>query len=169
MSVTPNNTQQLPDKSILDFFNRQTYLANSYSLPLTSTLSNGSETPILLISNSLTGIAGGKALFHNLRRLVSSDHSIIRYYVNPTVSSVGTPITPVNLRPASSNVSIASCSSSPTISGDGTLLSAIGINTVTDDRNLLIVLDAGQSLLITAQASSGAGATIYSTSSWYEL
>ena len=94
------SNNQIPDKSILDQFNRQAYLGNEYTIALAGATITSAvvETPILLFNNPSTS---GKTAFHNLRRaavLTSGNPCIFRFYFNPTITSNGTPITPACTR-----------------------------------------------------------------------
>ena len=63
MGLTPATNRQVPDNSILDYFNKQTYLGNQYvyavgSIEILST----SEAPYLLLTNpavTATGFPSG--------------------------------------------------------------------------------------------------------------
>lgn len=152
---------------MLDYFNRQTYLGNSFSLPVDS-LSLGmstDETPILLIENPTAPAFPYKALFMNVNTLQSSDTVLFRFYFNPTISANGTPETPLNLRPGSNVLSVSKCYVSPTISDNGTLFTLAGNGTQVTS---LFVLDQGSTLLITAQATD-ADTSVYLSQSWYEV
>jgi hypothetical protein len=171
MSLTPNNAQQLPDKSILDYFNRQTYLGNTFSLPINGLVISGtSETPAVLIQNAQsTTLQGQKSIFSNSRGVAANSPTIFRYYLNPTITDIGTPAFPVNLRPASGTSSISTCSVSPTVSNNGTLVLVVSVNDYSTVLfNSLVVLDPGQSLLTTVQAIT-TGTTIFNENIFYEL
>lgn len=178
MALTPATKHQIPEESILDTFYRQTYLGNSFILPTTVALSTTSETDIVLISNPAISTSAFpskyKSLFFNLRRFTSSAQAVlIKIYVSPTVSTTGTASTPVNLRPANTNVSISKAYQNGqfSLSSNGTLVSALGVggsDFVVQDNQILIIIDPGQSLLITATAlvqTTNLNADI----SWYEL
>lgn len=136
MATIPSNlslptNKQVPDKAILDQFNKQTYLGNSFSLPIDKqTLGSTNETLIALIQNPTTvsGLANTKSIFQNLRTTASDissgdGTSFFRYYINPTVLTTSTATTPVSCRPANSNTSISNCylSGQFTVSSNGTL------------------------------------------------
>ncbi len=115
--------------------------------------------------------SGYQSLFVDLRRLsgvTASATNVMRVYLSPTITSNGTPVVPVNLRPANSSVSIAGLYSSPTISANGTLietLSAAALTSISSEQ--LIVLDPGKSLLITLQTTNSAVAV--AQLSWAEI
>jgi hypothetical protein len=181
MGLTPATQNQVPEHSILDYFNKQTYLGNAFSFPIgPETINSTNETPIALILNPAlaAGVAfpNQKALFQNLRTTASDIASgdgttFFRYYLNPTIATQGTKTTPINCRPASATTSIASCyvNGQFTVSSNGTLARVItaGYSSI-NDSNLLFILDPGQSLLVTAQPVTS-GATIINANSWYEL
>jgi hypothetical protein len=170
---------QNPANSILDQFNRQTYLGNAYSFPIgPQTVNSTAETPIGLIVNPLTsgGAQNLKALFNNLRTTASDNASgdgtsFFRYYINPTIAALGTQTIPVNCRPASNLTSVSNCyvSGQFTVSANGTLWRSImaGYSAI-DDSALLLVLDPGQSLLITVECVTS-GSQIINASSFYEI
>ena len=176
MGLTPATNRQVPEHAILDTFNKQVYLGNAFLAGTdVVTLSNTSETPLLYISNpALSGTApqNGQALFNGVRSLNCPDPAgtvIFRVYKNPTVVSGGTAVTPQNCRLASATTSIAAALKSPTVSTNGTrqITLVVGFSAQSIDSQLLIV-DPGQTLLITAQAV-GAGTTAIAECQWFEL
>ena len=174
----PATSKQVPDNAILDQFGKQTYLGNSFITASSLLLSSTSETPFLLITNpavSATGFpAGYKSLFINLKRFSSTAQAVtVRTYAAPTITGSTTANTPVNLRPANANTSIAKIypNGQFTVSANGTLMSALGLNGTNMpvlDNSLLFVVDPGQSLLITLQAASST-TTVLNDLSWFEL
>ena len=179
MAFTPATNRQVPDHAILDNFYKQTYLGNAYivSVPAID-LSTTSETGLILIQNPVITTsafpANNVGVFVNLRRFSSdSEQVVIKTYVNPIVSSVSTKTTPVNLRPASANTSIAKVYGSGefSLSSNGTLISAIGCaadDYVVMDNLLLVILDPGQMLLITGTALTE-DTNVNADISWFEL
>jgi hypothetical protein len=171
---TPFTGNQTPEKSILDVFNRQAYLGNQFTIVLDSEAVTNTETPIFYKLNpaALTNTFpnASKAMFHCSRRTSStSGNVILRYYFNPTVVSNGTPITPINIRPSSANVSIAHCFTGTTVSSKGTLISSIQSTTSEYlDNNLVYIIDPGQATLITAQTVTGTSVSFFEMV-WYEL
>jgi hypothetical protein len=113
-------------------------------------------------------------LFINLRRFTSDlQEVLINSYIAPVTTSVSTATVPSNLRPASPNTSISKVYQNGqfSLSSNGTLISSIGCasnNYVVQDNQLLVILDPGQKLLITATAITG-GTNISADVSWYEL
>lgn len=177
MSLQPGTKNQIPENSILDHFDKQAYLGNQFAFVL-SDFSAGatSETPFLLLSNPAVSASafgtGYGSLFQNLRRIISltaNDTVILRAYMNPTVTANGTAKTPVNVRPGSSNTSIAKLYESPSVSANGTLVDVIASNAFDPkDSSSLLILDPGQSLLLTVQQSAGAG-VVGCSLGWFEL
>ena len=175
MATLPNNTRfptanQVPDHSIMDLFGKQCYLGNAFTLSNAElSLPTTAETNLVYISNPGTS---KKSLFINLRRVSSSLQPVdIRYYLNPTITVNGSAATPLNLRPANSNVSVSSCFTSPTSSAFGTLIETLGCPQsyyVVSDSSLLFILDPGNSMLMTGSAQT-ATTNINSDISWYEL
>ena len=162
-SPTPN---QVPDKSILDSYGRQTYLGQEFSgsTPVVG-LANTNETPLLYLLNPLTpgssvAGAGQKALFCWIRKYNNADAANLvtfKLYSNPTGVSGGTTVTPFNLRPASTTTSIATCKYSPTTATNGTYITASTIYYAyfQIESTILLILDPGQSTLVTATANAG--------------
>lgn len=177
MSFQPATPKQLPDHAILDQFGKQTYLGNAFVVPVGLTIATLSETPLLLLQNpALTGSQTvGKALFLNLRRFSSaSEQVLIKTYFASVVSSIATATVPINLRPANSNASIAQLypNGQFSVSSNGTLISAVGCaadDYVIQDNLLLIILDPGQSVLLTLTAISNTSTLVNADVSWYEL
>jgi hypothetical protein len=172
----PGTNKQVPEHSILDYFNKQTYLGNTFiysigSLELMST----AETPLMLITNpvvSSQAFPNNKSIFQGLKKLTcltAANSVAFRIYANPTVTNVGTPQTPLNLRPASPNTSIAALSTSPTVTSNGTLVAILGsANVAPDVSDVLTILDPGQSILVTVQASASS-TYVACEMSWYEI
>lgn len=176
--MTPATNRQIPDSAILDHFNKQVYLGNEYGFVLQLTAASTAEIPYLLLQNpaqptiAFPKQSGPSSLFVDLRRLSGvstlTTFSCMRAYLNPTITSVGTVQTPKNFRPASSNTSISSLHSAPTISANGTLMEAISSNApLTVESYDLIILDPGQTLLITVQTE--ASTLSHAQIKWYEV
>lgn len=174
MAQTPATNKQIPDNSILDHFNKQSYLGNRYSFILALTASGTTEVAQLLLSNpavSSLAFPNQVALFVDLRRMAgmtASANNIMRVYLNPTASDVGAAQVEQNLRPASPNTATGVITSGPTVSANGVLieaLSTLNVSTVQSDN--LVILDPGQSMLITIQTASSA--VVNAQISWYEL
>ncbi len=177
MSLTPATSKQVPDHSIFDAYNKQTYLGNGYIYAVGNLeLTNTSEAALWLLKNPAVTTKSFPAnyvslfvVLKNLTCLTASQNAIMRYYVGPTVSVAGTPVTVQNLRPASPNTAVGVLTTGPTASPNGTLVDTIGSNTlVTVESQLMVILDPGQSLLVTSIASSSTTYVAMSLS-WYEL
>lgn len=175
MATIPSNqnfptNKQIPDHAILDILGKQTYLGNEfiYSVPSNQIVS-GSETALLYHINP---VGNSKSLFHSIRKLTCitlTNTVLFRFYSNPTVSSNGTLQTPTNLRPANANLTTGNLYLSPTASANGTFLGTLASSAfVPDVSNVLLILDPGQSILVTAQASA-ASTAIATELGWYEL
>lgn len=160
---------EIPDKSILDINGRQTYLANSFVASLKLSGIGNTETPVMLLTNASTN---KKSLFHDVRKVscvTASAGNAFRVYFNPTITGNGTPVTPINLRPASSTTSIANVYSSPTVSSNGTYVATLASFSYTPNvSTVLIILDPGQTVLYTSTAT-GAGNQIEVELVWYEI
>ncbi len=172
---TPATNKQIPDNAILDHFSKQTYLGNRYSYALAFTISGTSEVAKLYLLNpalaSGTSFPNQAALFVDLRRMTgatASANTIMRTYIGPTTVSSGSSQTPVNMRPASPNLSIATLKSATTAGGNGTLVETLsGGEFKTVESRDLIILDPGKSMLITLQSADAA--VITAQIGWYEL
>ncbi len=159
---------QLPQESILDLNGKQTYLGNSFLLPMPGiSVANNTETPMVVITNPANS---GKSLFI-FNRKVSTDNNnaTIRFYLNPTLNVHGTATAALNLRSGSTTASISVCYLSSTITSNGTLLSALPASAVVVNQDLFYVLDQGKSMLITAQQIGAGTSTIFSENAWYEI
>jgi hypothetical protein len=176
MATIPSNFNfpkqtQVPEHSILDQFNKQTYLGNAFILPAPGITVTTTPTPIALIVNPASS---SKSLFVNLRRYTShSGQIIMRVYNNAVPATLGTQATPINLRAANSNTSVANCylNGQFTLTSDGTITSTLGVptgNYVIVDNTLLIILDPGQNLCVISTADTSSTLT-ESDISWYEL
>lgn len=167
MGQTPATSRQIPDHAILDHFNKQHYLGNRYSFTQAFTASGTGEVAAIYLLNpavTTTAFPNQVALFLDLRRLtgtVAADNQILRTYLNPTISSAGTAKTPLNMRPASSNTSVATLASAPTASANGTLVEALASGAFGSFQSTeLIILDPGQGVLITYQASASSDVVV---------
>ena len=169
MASIPTNfnfptSRQVPDHAILDQYNKQAYLGNYFHYVNSSTVAGTSETALILFSNASTN---GVSAFINYKKgtcLTASHSSLFNFYLSPTVSANGTAVTTViNTRPAMSKTSVMSLYTGPTASPFGTLTSYLMSQTQAPDESAssLIVLDPGQSLLVTVTVSNALG--------WFEL
>lgn len=86
----PATNKQLPDHSMLDHFNKQTYLGNQYSASSAFTVGTG-ETALILLNNIQSGSPQTfPALFQNLLKVVENTaaHSVIlNVYLSPTIAA----------------------------------------------------------------------------------
>lgn len=168
-----SNQNQVAEKSILDISGRQTYLGNSFNAGFApQALGVTTEVPVFLVTNP----AGStKSLFCFDRRyeiiVSSTDTASFTFYLNPTVSSVGTVVTPTNLRfNVASPLSTVATSSFPSVSSFGSQV--LDVSTVSSGNpsrsNVLFILDPGVTLLLTA-ISSSATAPVGFQMAWYEI
>lgn len=173
MSTIPSNQNfptknQIPNNSIMDKFDKQVYLGNYFRFAATTALTGTSENPLYLLKCPATAT---KSLFFNLNRIIGQTASqtiTIRAYIGPTVTVAGTSKTPLNARPANTNASIADLELTPTTSANGILISALlAAPLAMAEADELIILDPGQSLLITTQAT--ASMSVLAELGWYEL
>lgn len=91
MASSPGNQRQVPDQAILDAFNKQIYLGNSFVYSAQPTIGGTSETPLVFLSNPASNGVAGKniGLFFNLRKmtaLTASHSALFNFYSNPTIS-----------------------------------------------------------------------------------
>lgn len=169
---TPNpaTNRQVPDAAIMDINGKQAYLGNQFVASATAALADTNEAPFLYIANAA---ANSKALFHYLRSFVSTDATIditFRVYQNPTTVTSGSAVTPINCRPANPLASIAICKKSVSVATKGTLVTTLVVSggILQSSSNLILIVDPGQSLLVTAQAASGTP-SIAGEAVWYEI
>lgn len=170
MSLTPATSNQIPDHSIMDYFNKQNYLGQAFTWSTDAVSITGtSEVNFLYLSNP---VGSGKGLFVDTRRLACNDPTyatdiVFRFYITNTAVSAGTAETPINLRPAYPTVSLATVILKPTAT-KGTLVGTFVVNTQSpQETEQLLILDPGQNLLLTAQPSaSTVGVAAFS---WQEI
>lgn len=164
------NSKQIPDHAIVDFYNKQAYLGQQFigSSGLI-TLADTSEHPILYLANPATATL---SLFNYVRKLCAGDLTnsvVFKIYGNPTSVTSGSVITPANCRLSSNTASIATCKSSVSAGGNGTLIETlpVGLGFSPIDESTILILDPGASILITAKGS--AATTCVASAIWYEL
>lgn len=175
MTLQPGTTKQLPDHSILDAVNKQTYLGNEYVYCASNAITGSSETVLYLLKNPVVTASGFPSgyisLFYNLSKLITATDAnscTLRVYLGPTSSASGTAKTPVNLRPKSTNTSIATLGLTPTVSANGTLIDMITSQSFAQtSSNVMTILDPGKSLLITVQCNTDS--TVITQMRWYEI
>lgn len=173
MALLAATNKQVPDHSIMDKYNKQTYLGNNYFVSQTFTV-GASEIPLILlqnIQNVNAQIAVG--VFHNLIKIIGKTTGasiILNAYLNPTFSSAGTAMTISNYRSSYGLINVkATLTQAPTVSANGTLVDSISAPALSvGSSDILKILDNGQNLLITAIAS-GAGTSVGVISGWYEV
>lgn len=157
MALTPATNRQVPGESILNHFGQQVYLGNQFIVTIPSVTVTVSETNLIYINNPGVQTGISKSLFVNISKmtcLTALGSTIMRIYLNPTVTSNGTPITPVNARPGNTNTSVSLVYSGPSASSDGKLVDILGAAAlVVSQSDQLIILDPGQTMLVTGQGS----------------
>lgn len=123
MALKPTNSRQIPDQAILDQFNKQTYIGNSY-LVSTNEINipvGNKEVPICYLSNpSSNSTPTNVGLFQNVRKMVitgAAAFSTFKFYSNPVLNTPGSTIIPSSLRPGFGNSSVMAASLSPTVTG----------------------------------------------------
>lgn len=175
----PSTQNQTASNSILDQFNRQSYLGNSYIVGLSqiTTTSTNTEYPLLYMSNASspsTSTSPAVSCFNNLRKLQCGDISgasgvLFRIYLNASSVSGGTSVTPANMRTGSSNTSVMTVLKQPTVGTKGTLIATfpVGWSSQNFDPSLLII-DPGNNILITGQPITGSSTAVVEAS-WYEI
>lgn len=172
MSFNPS-LAQIPNEAILDAFNKQTYLGNSFISSTNSvTLTNAStEYPLFLLTNPVSNSNIGA--FLNIRKLsqltnVSTATTIFNLYLSAVVTNAGSAMTPVNLRPWSGKSSIMTVGKSPTVSGNGTYCGTIAVNYQQIDSDVLFIIDPGYNFFITANTDI-AGTKVNAEVIWNEI
>lgn len=164
----PLTSTQISTDSILDLNGKQTYLGNSFTLPAAGTsLTDTSETPVALIKNPS---GSGKSLFLFNRVVVTNNNPVLaRYYLNPTVNVLGSTSASTNLRTGANTTSVSLCYLGMTITANGTLLETLPASQYGIRADVLLIIDPGSNLLITAQ-QAGAGTTlVVPENAWYEI
>lgn len=164
------NSQQAAENSILDYYYRQVYLGNSFVLNSGNlAISDTTVHNTFLIVNRSTNT---KSLFFYLYRAGGTGPFYVQTFINPTVTGAGSAATPVNLRPAYSTVSSATCTTSPTTSATGTSLGVSVINGAQSESRKMWIQDPGTTSLITIQsvsASGGSPIAAFLELIWYEI
>lgn len=176
MALQPGTNRQVPDHSIMDAFNKQTYLGNQFVYVNNGTTGTTSEFPFILLSNPAVTTSGFPAnyqsLFVNFNKLIcqtAAATATAKIYLNPTVTGAGTAKTPVNLRTGSATTSAGVLTASPSVSSNGTLIGVLNASPgLADMTNILSIIDPGNSILITVTTSSTT-TTVASEIVWYSL
>ncbi len=110
---TLTNGNQIAEKSILDVFGRQTYLGNSFILPVGGmTVTSATEKPLALITCPSSAT---KALFLNYSKVSATGAAVINSYYSPTALYTGPLVTPIKARPGLTATSIAACYLNPSV------------------------------------------------------
>lgn len=161
----PATQLQIPEHSILDNFSKQTYSARQFVASLVATVGT-SETAALLITMPANTNVSHFAANTKIALGTLASTAVMRIYLNPTVSSNGTPVTPVNMRQDAAHQFSAQSLiySSPSVSANGTLLDSSNSAT----SMVKIIGDAKATLLITLQASA-ASSSVNLHHLFYEL
>ncbi len=94
MALQPGTNRQVPDHSIMDAFNKQTYLGNQFVYSSSQTSGGSSETTLYLLRNPAVTSSGFPAnytsLFVNFIKSVcitASQGVTLRAYLTPTVTA----------------------------------------------------------------------------------
>jgi len=119
------------------------------------TMAATTETPLLILENP-SGAKIPLTVFLKKLLVITSGHiGLFKLYVNPTGVTGGAAKTPLNLRVnASSPPSQALAYSLPTVSTNGTILGAWNGSNVDAILNEVLILDPGNSLLVTVTAQA---------------
>jgi len=121
-----------------------------------TTIATAAENDFVYLKNP-TG--SGKILRLNVAILTisatSNKSSFFRYYRNPTVTANGTALT-INNRKSGGQASVMQVYKLPTISAKGNIfeIKNVGISSVVNNFNLEVMLNEGDSILISTQPSS---------------
>lgn len=159
--MTPATNRQLPDQAILDSFGKQSYLGNSFIASSTLVSLDPGETPLFSLANPAANAhPQNVSLFLNVKRLMCGPVSAaiglctFKFYYSPTITGAGTLVTPKNMRLANTAASIMSAHYSPSASSNGTFICAMVVESNVIDSSGIIVLDPGQTLLVTANPAA---------------
>lgn len=145
-----------------------------FTAPLQITPGILTESPILLVRNPAANTLD--VFLEKLTMTITSTNAptiVFRLYLNPTITTNGTTITPRNkFHKASPVAATALVTSSPTISVNGTLLYTWTVDANSNyiyEHNFCFgeIFDQAQSCLLTAQVSLAAGA-VSTTLEWRE-
>ena len=171
MSLQPGTKNQIPDNSILDYFNKQVYLGQQFQVSTnTVSLTGTTEVPFVYF---LCQAGQALSLFHAQEQFGMNDPSgataiIYRAYLNPTGISGGSTLTPINLRSGDATPSIATVKLSPTATTKGNLIATYTVGWgVSFIETSLVIVDPGTSILFTAQPTGTT--TGLANFTWYEL
>lgn len=164
----PLTQTQLPNDSILDLFNKQTYLGNTFTLPAAGTsLTDTTETVIAVISNASTNT---KSLFLFSRMIMSNNNPVLaRFYKSPTLNVAGSATVPLNVRLGSTATTVSTCYLSATLTSNGTLLETIPATTYGVKSNVMIIIDPGTKIAVTAQQAAAGTSLVIPELAWYEI
>lgn len=169
-----NSPGSVPEKAILDLFGRQTYLGNAFNVSTQANpIGSTSETALALFQNPASNT---KSMFVFVRRFqlianAANVNCVFRTYQNPTITSLGTPVTPVNMR-TNPNLppSTIRVFSGTTVSSNGTFLSEVTTTSTANpfDSNILSIVDPGGLFYLTALASN-LNANVGFQIVWFEI
>ncbi len=165
MATIPGNlnfptSKQIPDHSIMDFYNKPAYLGNQFiDDPGVLSLADASEHPLLYILCPSTSSVSLFIKDLNLNAAGATDVITYRIYHTPVTVSSGSVVAPRNVRIASGTTSVATVKSGVAAVSNGVLLQTI-VSTVNTQvgKSSLIILDPGKAILITGQAAVTASA-----------
>ncbi len=166
--TTPLTNTQIPDKSIMDIWGRQTYLGNTFVLPQDGkALTNTVETPVAYLKNPATS---DKSLFVFASRLSSDLNPVqVRFYLASTVNVIGTATGAINVRTGSANTSVALGYLASTFTSNGTQLTVLPATTYGLSSDVLVILDPGTTLLATGKQIGAGTSNVYVQLAWYEI
>ena len=165
----PLTKTQLPLEAILDLFGKQTYLGNSFILPMTGkSLADTSETSLAVIRNPSTS---GKSIFLVSRRFSTDLNPVlVKVYVNSVLNVPGSTTTPLNLRSGATTASISQSYLGASFTNNGTLLwTTAATLAVPALETLLYVIDPGTNALLTATQVGVGTSVVQSQLAWYEI
>jgi hypothetical protein len=178
MGALPKNAKQIADHAFLDYYYKQIILENQFIGAWNNAAPGATaETNLLLLTNpsansAPVGTVANVGLFLSQIKVIcgtAAGTALINFYSGPTITGNGTPITPINRRPASAVTSNMKLYSQPTTSANGNFLFSLASqNFVPEISDWLTVLDPAQSILVTS-IMSGNTAKASVILSWYEL
>jgi len=132
----------------------------------------GSENKVILLRNPS---GSGKNLFLGisiLDMLTKGGQATIRMYKNPTITSVGTAVTPISSRLGGNGASVMTLYSAPTISANGTRVATYSVgkdaSSLSLDFKFGLELTPGNDILITGSPDAN-NRTVAVTFQWVEV
>lgn len=130
-------------------------------------LTDTTENPVAVIQNPA---GSGKSLFLFNRKVTTDNNNVLmRFYFNPVLNVPGSLTAALNLRSGATLASISKCYLGASITSNGTFISILPAISLLIISDILLIIDPGNSLLITGQQESSGTTNVYAENSWYEI